>query len=224
MSSWKNSFLPGDSGRFVEKVLDRDIRELSSFYIDKGYPESSIVSSVDRSQESLEVRVKVAVKEGPFTAIAFRGNRAFYDFTLKKQVTMFREGNRNRSGERKSMRNILELYRNRGYPDAEVNLEEAPVEKSGKTGRMVTFSIREGPRTEIRSMGFRGCTVFGEEELLARMQSWKRAFPVMGMRLFVRSAVERDLKEIASLYRDRGYASAESGWRSSGATTGMASP
>ncbi|MRR13979.1 hypothetical protein EG833_00800, partial [archaeon] len=180
MKTWEASFLPWDSGRFIEKVFDRDIRNLSSFYISKGYPESSITSSLNRIPGTHDVQAGVVVEEGPCTRVGFRGNTAFYDFTLKNQVTIFREGNRNRSGERKSVRNIRELYQKSGYPDVKVKVEESPGAPEGKPERNITFVIDEGPRTVISAVAFRGSTVFRDEELLEHMQSWKRIFPLVG--------------------------------------------
>ncbi len=209
MSTWTRSFFPGSSSRFREKTLKDDIKNLTSFYRGIGFSDAEVSYSLDKDPRSGNVLLSVRIQEGPKYRISFTGNKEFFDFTLKKQLVLFTEGNRRGSGLRKSIRNIRELYRNNGYPSVSVKAEEGAEDSGVQKERKITFAINEGPQTVVRDITFRGSTAFGGDELRSRMNVWKKIIPLVGKRLFVRDLLEQDIREIKILYIQNGFVNAD---------------
>jgi outer membrane protein insertion porin family len=91
---------------------------------------------------------------------------------------------------------ITAVYRRHGHLDAEVGFRIEP--RRDPTGARVVFTIREGPRSDIRSVGFAGVTAYPEAELR------KRIYARPG-RAFNPTYMIVDTNRIAAAYQDRGY-------------------
>ena len=113
---------------------------------------------MEKDPQTGKVDVTVVVKEGPRYEIRFIGNSEFWDRTLRNRLALFKEGNVRGSGIRKSIRNIRELYRSNGYPDARVTVEEQDEGEGQDARKIVTLIIEEGPQMVVGSVRFTGNT------------------------------------------------------------------
>jgi outer membrane protein insertion porin family len=211
MSLWMRSFFRGSSGRFIEKNLTDDAKNLASFYWSRGYADAQVAYSVQKDKEDGKVRVLVDIKEGPLYKVAYEGRERFYAFTLNKQLTLFKEGNRGGGGVRKSARNIRDLYLISGFPDARVKTRvETGQGKKGEE-RRVLFIIDEGSRAVVENVDFSGNTAYESKRLARKIETGKKTYPVLGKKLFSRDVLDQDIQTITSLYQSLGYESADVG-------------
>ncbi|MBS3732721.1 MAG: outer membrane protein assembly factor BamA, partial [Desulfobacterales bacterium] len=143
--------------------------------------------------------------EGPRYRVSFNGNEAFWDFTLKKDLVLFTEGNKNDFGLRKSIRNIKRRYREAGYLDAQVRAEETgPGEKAVKA---VSIEIREGPQYIVDSVSISGNRAFDKDTIRAQMLTAPPGLFHEGA--YVPETLEEDIRAIKALYQQSGYGNAE---------------
>ena len=204
MKIWLASLLPGTSGRFIERDLDRDISDIIRYYRKSGYPDAMIEREITKDAEKDTVSVFIKVSEGLRYVVEFTGNETFREDTLRKDVILFKEGNKNDLGLRKSLNAIKERYRMAGFLEAGVKIEEERrAAGEDEIIRMIRFYIDEGPRTMVSSIRFMGNTAFDhaklEKQMLTRM-------PGLGNKgVFVPEILEDDIRAVKSLYRKHGY-------------------
>lgn len=211
MSVWERSFFPGSSGRFIEKTLAQDMKDLASLYRGSGFADVEVTHSLKRNASTGNARVTVDVREGPLYRVVFTGNESFFAYTLKKRLTLFSEGNRGGSGVRKSVRNIRELYLSSGYPKAQVKASEEVSQEGGREVRTVRIAIEEGQRALVDGVTFAGSGAVPDADLAAVVQTGNRTYPVLGKKLFSRDVLDRDIQALETLYQSRGYGSARVG-------------
>ncbi|MDD4073543.1 MAG: outer membrane protein assembly factor BamA [Desulfobacterales bacterium] len=203
MSIWRRGLRPWSAGRFIEDRLVADVKQLIQFYRQKGYAEVQIESRVESGPDSHQIRVLVTVNEGPLYRVNFSGNRQFWPRTLKKDLVLFDEGNRNNAGVRKSIRNIKERYQRAGYLDVRVTPKEEAVKEKGRTLRSVRFDIEEGPRSFVGTIQIEGNTAIDTEKI--RKQMLTRLPGVFSNGIFDPQVLGEDLDAIRSLYRSSGF-------------------
>jgi outer membrane protein insertion porin family len=208
MKTWRALLLPGSSGRFIGRDLDRDIKKLTSFYRKRGYPDVIIDHKIMGEPAVIEVSVFITIDEGSRYEVEFRGNEAFGEDALRKDLVLFREGNKNDLGLRKSVKAIKDRYRMAGFLEAKVKIEEQKrATGEDETIRMIRFVINEGPQTIVNSIQFSGNKAFDDTELKKQMLT--RVPGVREKGIFVPEILEDDISAIKSLYRKHGYMDTE---------------
>jgi len=119
IKTWKSSVLFGSAKRFIQKDLDGDVKNLIAFYRKKGFADVRVAAEAIKKFAEKRVDVIFHVEEGPQYKIVFDGNHAFWDYTLKQEMTLSRDGNKNNFALRKSVRKLKQKYSQKGYPGAE---------------------------------------------------------------------------------------------------------
>ncbi len=203
LDTWQSSLLVGGPSRFVQKDLDQDIKTLRQFYLKKGYADVSLDSTVEKETDSGKVEIRITVDEGPLYEVDFSGNDAFWGFTLKKDLVLFTEGNRNGFGLRKSIRNIEKRYHEAGYLDARVTLEETPAVSEGKPKRRITIAIAEGPRYIVNSVNIEGNHAFDSEKIKKQLITGPPGIIADGQ--YVPETLDEDLRAVNALYLESGF-------------------
>lgn len=143
---------------FVESALDRDEEALRQHYRRLGFVSATVTFSLEetsapsgRAEEDVVwVRPTVVITEGSRTlvgTVAFEGVSGIDDATLQDTARL-------RSGDPFSQQALvtardalLELYRDRGYHSARVDVVITPHQEIGQAD--VTFRANEGPRVFI---------------------------------------------------------------------------
>lgn len=205
MKTWAAALLPGGPGRFIEKNLKEDIKNLTEYYRTKGYPDVHAAYEVKKNPETKECSVFVTIDEGDFYDVEFKGNEEFWDMTLKKDLAIFQEGNRNDTGIKKSVKNIKARYRNAGYLETDVKIEESKA--PDRAVRNLCFLIAEGPRSLADSVEIAGNQVFDDEKIKKQMLT--RTPGIFSEGAFVPEILEDDITAIQTLYLEEGYMNAE---------------
>jgi outer membrane protein insertion porin family len=202
MLVWRSARVPG-VGRFSEYRLKNDVDNLVKVYRRKGFADASVSYHMGAPDEANRVDVTVRIVEGRRYRLTFEGNRRFWDLTLKKDVTLFSEGNRNNTGVRKSVRNMLERYRSAGYPDARI---EAVVDDTAETSgeiRGLRFVIQEGLQRVVEEVAIAGNTSIPEKTI--RKQMLTRPPTLFHDGALDPETLETDVYAVTTLYLKEGF-------------------
>jgi outer membrane protein insertion porin family len=204
MKTWRASLLAGSSGRFIERDLVGDIKNVISYYRKNGYPDVMIDHKSTGEPGTTGISVFITINEGPRYEVEFTGNEAFGEGTLSKDLILFKEGNKNDLGLRKGARAIKDRYRRAGFLEAKVKIEEEKrAAGEDQRTRMIRFVIDEGPQTIVNSIKFSGNQAFDDAKLKKQMLT--RVPGVREKGFFVPEILEDDISAIESLYRTHGY-------------------
>jgi len=207
MKTWRVSLVPGSSGRFIERDLNKDIKNLTQYYRKMGYPDVIIDHKIIGEPAATRVSVFITINEGARYEFEFVGNETFGEGTLRKDLILLKEGNRNDLGLRKSVKKIKNRYRMAGFLEAQVTIEEKVATRTKETIRLVRFVIDEGPRSIVSSIQFRGNQLFDDAKLAKQMLIRVPGFREKG--IFVPESLKEDVNAIKSLYRKHGYMDTE---------------
>ena len=151
-------------------LIDRGIRLIEDEYRQQGY----FVADAEVDEDALdEQRVLIfQVREGPrvrIKGIRFEGAKRIAEKELRREVEsetffpIFREGRLSRDQLELDAAAVRELYRDRGYLDAQVGrrIDLSP----DQTEAVVTFLVEEGPRYVVDSVRVEGAERFTDEQI-----------------------------------------------------------
>ncbi|MFW6081775.1 MAG: outer membrane protein assembly factor BamA [Desulfosalsimonas sp.] len=200
---WQSSLLPGGASRLVQRKVEEDVETLKRFYRKKGFPEAEVLTAIRKDEQDKTARVVLTISEGPKYKVKFEGNSEFWDYTLKKDLVFFTEGNTGSIGLRRSIRNMEKRYQNAGYPETLIKAEKSDAENSGRDVEKIKFVIREGPRYIVESVSFSGLEAFDEQTLRDQMLTAPPAFFHKGY--YVSETLEEDIRAIQAMYEKAGY-------------------
>ena len=95
---------------------------------------------------------------------------------------------------------ILNLYRDKNYPFAEVVVPPDPLTRSGQ----VIFKITEGPQVRVRYIDFKGVRSFDKDRLQKQIktETW---FPIFRSGKYDAEQVEEDMGALRRFYGDHGF-------------------
>ena len=199
----KSRLTPDFMRRFKKKVFNKDIQNLIRFYRRKGYPEIVVNSDVNKDAKTQNASIFVTIDEGPRYDIEFQGNKEFWDVTLKKDLTLFKEGNKKDFGLRKSIRKIKKRYRNAGYTDCRIEMKSERKQEAGMPVRNIRLLIHEGPQYVVNSVNLSGNYAFDSKKI--KKQILSRIPGVIANGAWVQETLEEDKRAVTSLYLKQGY-------------------
>ncbi len=132
-------------------------------------------------------------------AVQTVGNKLISDEALAPLVDMLVGTPTDPAQLDRACRRIEDMYRDRGYFNARVTVDEKELASSGTA----LFNVREGERTRVAEIRFDGATSISARELKSKLKT-KEAW------LLERGPVEPetiadDAATIGSIYRDRGF-------------------
>lgn len=160
--------------------------------------------AIDESQTDLGIAILVRVEEFPMIrGINFSGNDKLDVPDLKKAVTFKSFGFFDPARLRSEEKAIADLYREKGYFEAQV---ESQVKEDEK-GVEILFEIEEGKKTNIRELDVLGNRALEDKEVLKVMQT-NEIGPftfIFGGAAYKPLILEDDLKRIQLLYLEHGY-------------------
>jgi outer membrane protein insertion porin family len=226
MRTWRRRLIPLQSWRFVEKSIKEDVKKLTKFYWErkiKKFPECSIEYEADIDSMDNTVNLVITIDEGPQYDI--RMARKQFDLTitmdgeqpqgfkfvkkeynkkrlkkgrLKRELVVYKNGNKNDSGLKKSIRNIKKYYQKNGRPKPKITYIDRFIPKRKKTIRKIHIFIDRGPCTKVKSLALRGNTIFDVDKI-------KKQMITRNGRPFVQDTLDKDILHITTLYRQHGY-------------------
>lgn len=199
----KSWLTPDFMRRFKKKVFNKDIQNLIRFYRRKGYPEIVVDSDVNKNAKSQNASIFVTIDEGPMYDIEFQGNKEFWDVTLKKDLTLFKEGNKKDFGLRKSIRKIKKRYCNAGYRDCRIEMKSEKKQEAGMPMRNIRLLIHEGPQYVVNSVNLTGNYAFDSKKIKKQILTGTPGIIANGA--WVQETLEEDKLAVTSLYLKQGY-------------------
>ena len=200
---WKMKSVRNTTGKFSEKKFLEDLEKLITFYRAQGFPDVVIEHHLNKKPQTGEVEVRIVVDEGDRYDVSFVGNTAFGSSALKKELALFKSGNRRGTGLRKSIRNINDKYHKAGYAEVAVNVETDVVMEQNISVKKLRIVIDEGTRSIVREIVISGNTIFSDRGLkklmLTRLPGWMHDGEYVAQRL------DEDILAIENLYHGNGY-------------------
>lgn len=135
---------------FDRYVLDAEIARLREYYLNAGYLKP-IIGPYEFDGSALKISITLGVK----LKIILNGNSALDDADIMGKLPFFPAGDINDGLVAEAVANIVDLYREKGY----VNAQIAPV--TNKADELTEFHlyIHEGQRVTVSSIGFEGVTL-----------------------------------------------------------------
>ena len=203
IKTYKSWLMPEFMRRFKKKEFDKDIKNLIQFYRRKGYPDVVVNSIVNKDAKTQNVSIFLSIDEGPRYDIEFKGNTEFWNFTLKKDLILFKGGNKNDFGLRKSIRKIKKRYFKAGYTDCRIEMKSERKQEAGQLVRKIYLLIEEGPQYVVNSVNFKGNNVFDSKKI--KQQILTRTPGIIANGALVQETLEEDKRAITSLYLKQGY-------------------
>ena len=203
IKTYKSFLNPDFMRRFKKKEFDKDIKNLIHFYRKKGYPDVVVSSDVNKDANTQNISISLDIDEGPRYDIEFEGNKAFWNFTLKKDLILFKEGNKRDFGLKKSIRKIKKRYLNAGYTDCSIEMKSEGKQEAGQSVRNIRLIIDEGPQYIVNSVDFKGNHVFDSKKIKKQMLT--RTPGIIANGAFVQETLEEDKRAITALYLKQGY-------------------
>ncbi len=204
MRVWRAALIPG-IGRFSEYRLKKDMDSLLKYYRRKGFADAQLTYHIDDPGDAHQANLTIKIQEGPRYTVDFVGNRRFWNLTLKKDVVVFRDGNRSNIGVRKSVQNIKRRYMEAGYLDARIKAETTPVPGMPVETQKLRFVIQEGPQTIVNQVTLAGNQNLSDEEIKKQMLT--RPPTIFHDGAFVPETLETDTYAVTTLYMKQGFQS-----------------
>jgi len=193
-------------GQHLEPVMvEIGRRSLLEFYYEKGYAFAEI--EVDKSGLQRGVLI-YRITEGPrvrISAVKFSGNKALKGSALKKVLKTKRKKffiwSRYyvESTVQADVGRLQQIYRQRGYLDAQVRCE--PYFSKNSDSVKVVFLIDEGIVYRIDEVVVTGGGHFGRQELLEQIRSQKG-------RVYIEKIAQADAGRLVKLYAENGFVDA----------------
>lgn len=190
-------------GRFFEERLKTDIKNLVTYYRGKKYADATVNYEVIYRQEDHRVDITLLIKEGQRYAIQIVGNQKFWNYTLKKDLLLFKSGNQRGLGIVKSIKAIRSRYHQAGYLETAIKVQGSKHGKNSGPVRNLTFSIHEGPRSQVAAIQIHGNHSVDTGTIRGQMLT---ATPTLfGWGAFVPETFEEDLFAVKALYLKYGF-------------------
>ncbi len=200
--TWKASVLFGSAKRFIQKSLDKDVKNFIEFYRKKGFADVLVTAEVNRDLGEKQVDVIFHIEEGPKYQIAFEGNEEFWDYSLKKEMTLSKDGNKNNFALRKSVRNLKQKYAQKGYPNVGIT-HRVKETQSQPSVKLVTLAIHEGSQFRVSKIDITGNPSISEKEIFKSMLTREPGLGNSG--IYVPKTLDEDISAILALYLREGF-------------------
>ena len=154
-------------------------------------------------------RLIISVIENPITnKVDFEGNKIFKDSFLLSVISSKSRTPFSKGVIDEDVRQILQIYREKGRFKAIINPQKVILEEGGIG---LVFSIKEGPRTEIKSINFIGNKKFSDARLRSIIESSQKSLFsfISTSDDYSELRLEKDRKLLEEFYSDKGFANAK---------------
>jgi outer membrane protein insertion porin family len=213
------SLLPFVSSRQIKKLvpiysegaIDRDLvlegqQNLTDYFQKKGYFDVQVKTDFQRQPDKISLVYHIEKgKKHKVERIDFSGNHAVSSDDLQAVVVVKKghllyHGSVSQKLEDQSAKNIVALYRDRGYEDVKVTSQI--VDHDPKVG--VVFNIEEGAQTVVQDVHVSGNANFPIDQLTSPIGLQLRSGAAFSPR-----KLSEDRNRISASYLNRGYLNAE---------------
>ncbi|MFQ6044687.1 MAG: POTRA domain-containing protein, partial [Candidatus Poribacteria bacterium] len=204
--------------QYEPKKLNDDIMRLKKFYKKLrhsdgtmySFPTVKIDSDVEHILSEQKVIIKINITEGVKVIIQFFGNEHIKSKHLLKNLPLLERGNLSRFTLKKSVAEIEEKYRKKGYYHVKVTYKTMPKPPQEV---VIEFYIDEGKPIYLAEIQFEGNNSIPAKELRKRMATRPRSFfaviPILrwwvSKGIYDENTLTTDLHALNLLYERQGY-------------------
>ncbi|MCM8783582.1 MAG: outer membrane protein assembly factor BamA [Candidatus Omnitrophica bacterium] len=143
------------SGVFKPEVLEEDIERIKVFYQNSGYMDVEATSSVGYEKQWIYITLKINEGKKYFAnEVAIAGNSVYTTEELKKVLKMVKGKPFRQEGLREDIVRIQELYFDKGYIQAEVDVKTRLLEGTDKID--INYLITEHDVAYVEKIDIRG--------------------------------------------------------------------
>lgn len=145
------------SGIFKSEVFDEDIERLKAFYQNSGYMDIKVEHFVDYDKKGRWIYITLKIEEGKkyfVNQIEISGNTIYTNEEIRKVLKMTEGKPFRQEGLREDLIRIQELFFDKGYIHADVDVKTLVVEGTDKID--VKYSIKENEVAYVERIDIRG--------------------------------------------------------------------
>lgn len=188
---------------YTRKSVDKMREALQKAYLAKGYVQAKVGTPLIHTLPSVEgVGLEFPINAGERLNVSFKGNRAYSNKQLKKELPFQESRNISEGGVQEATETILNFYRKKGYYRASV---QSLINRDAGVVN-VELEINEGINYHLDKLTFEGNRTISNEDLRADVSLREKSLFTPGV--FTDDALEHDLESIKWLYADRGFLNA----------------
>jgi len=187
---------------YRHRVFEEDIYRLKSFYELKGYLKATVGPAVvTYIEETNEVDILLSLNSSNKINFFFEGENLFSRKKLESLLLIKEERSDDEDVLEESARQIEGLYRQEGYPFAEVKsvFRRFPSENRIE----VHFKIKSGFRAKIREIRFSGNYAFRQKRLQALILLQEEG--LIKKQLYTEEALDEDVTLLSNFYKENGF-------------------
>jgi outer membrane protein insertion porin family len=133
-------------------------------------------------------------------AIQVTGNKAVTDQELRAVIRLVPNLARDDFLIDKAKRDMVEIYRKKGFYLTTVTIDESELEERG----VLIFRIIEGPRVKVMAIEFEGANAFPRSQLMSEVKT-RTHMLLLRPGVLDQNRLAEDVGRIDSFYRNRGY-------------------
>jgi outer membrane protein insertion porin family len=204
MRTWRRPAVWIGTGRFLETDLKADIQKLTGHYRSLGYVDVQIGYKVAYDPARRQAGVRITIDEGARYAVLFSGNSYFPDAKLRRDLEIYKSGNRGNTGLRRSILNIRRRYLEAGFADVHVGWSEVSGDSDGDRQKSISIEIEEGASYTVRKVEIRGNQRISVGDIRAQMLT-RPPKKLLGNGVYVAAVLQEDLAAVRALYQKHGY-------------------
>jgi len=190
------SVISSRPGRFYDPAqLQQDIQKIWRL------PEVAKVNGPYVNQTPSGVEVTIDIEErNAVQEIVFIGNRAVKDSTLRGESGLDDIGHLDVHRIRLAKNRIEELYRERGFPKSQVEIQEGNEASDSK----IVFLIHEDQKQRIWSVDFEGNSIASDGRLRSFIEGKPGIAKIIGG-VAQKSVIDQDVVRLESYYKSLGF-------------------
>lgn len=190
--------------RVGERVTGEDIQDAIRQLYSLGIFDDIQILAQDQTPEG--INLKIVVREFPvLKELSIKGNKRIDLETIKGKVNLVRGQVISPWDIKRGQRQILSLYREKGYLLATVT----PKVSESEGGIELKYEIKEGKKAKVRKIEILGNFAFMDEKIKDQMKTKEDRWWRWRSGDFKGEQFQEDLKHIVQFYRKRGYRDAE---------------
>ncbi len=198
---------------FTDLHLEQTLVSLKALYRDYGYSQCRIKTTIERFPEKRELDVILKFIKGPPTRIhqvEFIGNETISAQKLIQKIKSKPGRRYNNNSTRNDVEKIKDYYLKQGYLEISVSEPQIRIDHS-KNVVNITYRVREGPRSKIKISGNKHWWNLNWWMYLVERKP-QTIYKVLGVdegKSLDHDQIEDGSEHITNLYRDHGYARAQ---------------
>ena len=190
---------------FSERKLKEHVRGIVDFYRKKGYLKADIrVVKKEFDFEKKKVHLQLLVEEGPRVMVRFLGDAYFHKRSLRRTMTLFKEGSFDEVDLEESAKALEKKYRSAGFRTVQVTPEKELVKEDLWR---VTFQIHPGRRIFLQQFRFIGNHSISGRKLRKQMSIKKHSFSNNGV--WNQKKLKKDFLLLEKYYQSNGFLNAK---------------